>query len=118
MERKDVRLRCGTVLCSLLGILEGNWSANWYSIFSEFNFVWSCNGWSVQYMYLVPADTIVLSSRVYSNEWRKSREDFRIRLTEPQKRKGRRCGGCGAPRFRFISNLSTGWGRGWEYADV
>ena len=27
----------------------------------------------------------VLSSRVDSNEWRKSREDFRIRLTEPQK---------------------------------
>ena len=37
------------------------------------------------YKHVPCASRHVLSSRVDSNEWRKSREDFRIRLTEPQK---------------------------------
>jgi hypothetical protein len=59
----------------------------------------------------------VLSSRVDSNEWRKSREDFRIRLTEPQKPEKEGDAEGAEPPASDLSRLGKGLGSG-NTADV
>ena len=57
----------------------------------------------------------VLSSRVDSNEWRKSREDFRIRLTEPQKPEKEGDAEGAEPPASDLFPIYPGWANGgWD----